>query len=41
MNHHDRDNHDDDVRYVLTEEGMRFLAARAGVPRPRSGSTAR
>ena len=32
MNHHDRDNHDDDVRYVLTEEGMRFLAARAGVP---------
>ncbi len=31
MNHNDRDNHDDDVRYVLTEEGMRFLAARAGV----------
>lgn len=31
MNHHDRDNHDD-VRYVLTEQGMRFLAARAGVP---------
>jgi len=25
-------NHDDDVRYVLTEQGMRFLAARAGVP---------
>ena len=24
--------HDDDVRYVLTEQGMRFLAARAGVP---------
>lgn len=24
--------HDDDVHYVLTEQGMRFLAARAGVP---------
>jgi len=24
--------HDDDVRYVLTEQGMRFLATRAGVP---------
>src|SRR5690606_1820946 len=31
MTHDDRDNHDD-VRYVLTEQGMRFLAARAGVP---------
>jgi hypothetical protein len=34
MNHDDHDRHDrhDDVRYVLTERGMRFLAARAGVP---------
>ncbi|MGD9894723.1 MAG: replication-relaxation family protein [Dehalococcoidia bacterium] len=32
MNHAERGNHDDDVRYVLTEQGMRFLAARAGVP---------
>jgi|GEM_PF-2357409 len=32
MNHDVRDNHDEDVRYVLTEQGMRFLAARAGVP---------
>jgi len=31
MNHDDHDSHHD-VRYVLTEQGMRFLAARAGVP---------
>jgi len=29
---HDGSDRPDDVRYVLTEQGMRFLAARAGVP---------
>jgi hypothetical protein len=30
-------NHDDEVRYVLTEQGMRFLASRAGVPQSTFG----